>query len=120
MTIPPAILELWQQHSSASFPKGYGGREIHGIDLPLLDAEISGCIHLYVHNNGELDYQRLEILTKRLIDLNTIVLLLNNEELIYFNRLRELANLVLQEVKGLFGIKWGWGHTRPGCEGGNG
>ena len=99
MTIPSEILELWQQHSSAAFPKGYGGKEINGIDLPLLDAEIAGCIHIYVHNSGELDSRRVKTLRKCLIDLNTIVLLLNSAELIYFDRLRKLANLVLQEVE---------------------
>ena len=98
MTIPAEILELWQEHSASSFPKGYGGKEINGIDLSLLDAEIAGCIHRYVHNSGELDHRHIEILRKSLTDLNTIVLLLNSEELMYFNRLRNLAILVLQEV----------------------
>jgi hypothetical protein len=98
MTIPSEILELWQQHSAAAFPEGYGGREINGIDLPLLDAEIAGCIQRYVHTSGELDPRRMELLRKSLTELNTIVLLLDSEELIYFNRLRNLANLVLQEV----------------------
>ena len=98
MTVPSEITELWQEHSASSFPKGYGGKEIKGIDLSLLDAEIAGCIHRYVHNSGELDQRQVEILRKSLTDLNTIVLLLNSEELMYFNRLRNLAILVLQEV----------------------
>ncbi|HXD12034.1 MAG TPA: hypothetical protein VN653_18340 [Anaerolineales bacterium] len=99
MTIPADILELWQEHSSATFPKGYGEKVINGIDLPLLDAEIAGCIHMYVHGGEKLEFQRVKMLRERLIDLNKIVLLLNSEELLYFNRLRELANLVLQEVE---------------------
>jgi len=98
MTIPSEILELWPEHSASSFPQGYVGKVINGIDLPLLDAEIAGCIHTYVHNSGELDHRHIEILRKSLTDLNTIVLLLNSEELMYFNRLRNLAILVLQEV----------------------
>ena len=98
MTISPEILELWKQHSSATFPKGHGRTELHGIDLDLLDAEIAGCIQMYV-NHGTLEYRHLATLSNRLIDLNTIVLLLSREELVYFNRLRTLADLVLQEVK---------------------
>lgn len=98
MTIPLEIMELWQQHSSALFPKGYGSKEVNRIDLPLLDAEIAGCIHVYIHNGAKLDAHRVKTLRERLIDLNTIVLLLDSETLIYFDRLRELANLVLQEV----------------------
>jgi len=97
MTIPSEILELWEQHSAAAFPKGY--KEIDGIDLTLLDAEIAGCVHMYIHNNAKLDYQRIRILRDRLIDLNTIILFLDKDELNYFNRLRELANLILQEVE---------------------
>ncbi|MEP6895992.1 MAG: hypothetical protein ABI986_10330 [Chloroflexota bacterium] len=97
MIIPTDILDLWQQHSSAPFPKGYMGKAINGIDLPLVDAEIAGCIHKYI-NSARLDSQILKTLRERLVDLNTMVLLLDSEELIYFNRLRDLANRVLQEV----------------------
>jgi len=99
MTIPVEILDLWQQHSSVTFPKGYGRKEVKGIDLPLLEAEIAGLIHMYMHNDGILDFQRVKFLRERLIDLNTIILLLDHEELIYFDRLRKLTNLVLQEVE---------------------
>ena len=98
MTIPVEIVELWQQHSSAAFPKGYGDKEINGIDLPLLEAEITGCIRMYMHNSAQLDAQRIRSLRERLIDLNNVVLLLDHEEFVYFDRLRKLANLVLQEV----------------------
>ena len=98
MTIPVEIVELWQQHSSAAFPKGYGDKEINGIDLPLLEAEITGCIRMYMHNSAQLDAQRIRSLRERLIDLNNVVLLLDHEEFVYFDRLRKLANLVLQEA----------------------
>ena len=97
MTIPSEILTLWQQHSSASFPKEY--KEIDGIDLTFLDAEIAGCVRMYIHNGAKLDYPRIRILRDRLIDLNTIILFLDKDELNYFNRLSELANLILQEVE---------------------
>ena len=98
MTLSPQILELWKQHSSAAIPKGYDGKKINEVDLSLLDAEVAGCVHRYV-NQGTLEFRHLETLSSRLIDLNTIVLLLNNEEMAYFNRLRTLADLVLREVK---------------------
>jgi hypothetical protein len=98
MTISPEILQLWKQHSSAAVPEGFDGKKLNGIELSLLEAEIAGCIRMYA-NQGTLEYRHLETLSKRLIDLNTIVLLLNNEELVYFNRLRTLADLALQEIK---------------------
>jgi hypothetical protein len=98
MTISPEILELWRQHSSAALPKDYNGKKLNNIDLALLDAEIAGCVHIYV-NQGTLEFRHLETLSNRLIDLNSIMLLLYNEEMVYFNRLRTLADLILQEVK---------------------
>jgi hypothetical protein len=98
MTISPEILELWKQHSLAALPKDYNGKRLNEVDLSLVDAEIAGCVHRYV-NQGTLELRHLETLSSRLIDLNTIVLLLNSEEMVYFNRLRTLADLVLQEVK---------------------
>jgi len=96
MTIPSEILKLWLEHSSAAFPIGYHDRVIGDVNLPLLDAEIASCIRMYV-NGAKLDFQQAETLRERLIDLNTIVLLMASEELIYFNRLSTLANLVLRE-----------------------
>jgi len=99
VTIPTEILELWQQHSTATFPKGYGDKDVNGINLPLLEAEIAGPIRVYI-TSGKLDPRRELLLRGRLIDLNTIVLLLDNEALIYFSRLNKLANLMLDEVGG--------------------
>lgn len=98
MTVPPELKDLWQQHTASSFPKGYGGKEINRIDLALLDAEIAGCIRMYIHQDGKLDRQRVKTLHERLIDLNSIVLLMDQDELIYFDRLRKMADLVLLEV----------------------
>ena len=103
MTIPSELMELWQQHSSATFPNGYADKDINRINLPLLDAEIAGCIRIFVHNEGKLDSQRVGTLRARLIDLNAIILLMNHDELIYFDRLRIMSNLVLQEVEKTIG-----------------
>ncbi len=98
MTTPSEILNLWKQYSTTVFPKGYGTKQTGTIDLPLLDAEISGFVRQYI-NTANLERQQLRTLRDRLIDLNTVMLLLEGDELTYFNRLRELANLVLQELK---------------------
>jgi hypothetical protein len=99
MKIPSEILDVWKQHSSAPFPKGYGNKKINGIDLPFLEAEIGGSIRMYVSSGGQLDSRRIRSLQEHLIELNTIILLMEREELAYFDRLRRLATLVLQELK---------------------
>ncbi len=98
MTISAEILNLWKQYSAAVFPKGYGEKQVNGIDLPLLDAEIAGYVRQYINHAG-LERRQVKLLSERLVDLNTVMLLLNDEELAYFNRLRDLANLVLQELR---------------------
>ena len=103
MTIPPELSELWQQYSSAAFPTGYVDKEVNRINLSLLDAEIAGCVRLYIHNNGKIDPQQVKVLRERLIDLNAIILLMDRDEAIYFDRLRRMANLVLQEVEKIIG-----------------
>ena len=97
MTHAAEIRKLWQEHSAAGFPMGYAGKAINGIDLPLLDAEITGCVRMYM-SGMELDARRARTLRERLIDLNGILLLLEGDDVLYFNRLRELADLILQEV----------------------
>lgn len=97
MTTSPEILTLWQQYSSATLPKGYGAKEINGMSLSLLDAEIAGFVRMYIHD-AKLDYHRITNLRECVVELNAILLMLEKEELVYFNRIRELANLVLQEV----------------------
>jgi hypothetical protein len=103
MTIPSELMELWQQHHASAFPKGYGDKEINRVNLSLLDAEVAGCIRLYINNGGKIDPQQVKMLRDRLIDLNTIILLMDRDELIYFDRLRKMANLVLQEVEKIIG-----------------
>ena len=98
MIIPSELMELWQQHSSAVFPKGYGDKEINHINLSLLDAEVGGCIRLYIHRDGKIDPLQVKVLQNRLIDLNGIILLMDRDELIYFDRLRKMADLVLLEL----------------------
>jgi hypothetical protein len=103
MTIPSELMELWQQHSSAVFPIGYSDKEINYINLALLDAEIGGCVGHYIHAGGKIDPQQVKTLQNRLIDLNAILLLMDHDELIYFDCLRRMANLVLQEVGKVIG-----------------
>jgi hypothetical protein len=103
MTVPPELMKLWQSYSGATFPEGYVGKKINQIDLALVDAEIAGCVRLFILNDGKIDPQQLNVLRDRLIDLNAIILLMDRDELIYFERLRKMANLVLQEVEKIVG-----------------
>ena len=92
------VQKLWQEHLRP-FPKGYGGEVIDGIDLALLDTETSGCIYTYINSGGQLDPWRIQILKSCLSDLTIVTQKLAGDAFDYFNQLKILAKLVLQEIE---------------------
>ena len=42
------IAELWKEHLAAPFPKGLQAKDVKGIDLVSLDADIAGCVDSFV------------------------------------------------------------------------
>ena len=95
-----SIQDLWREHRKSLFPKGYGGIDINGICISSLDTYVSGCISTYVNrNDGMLDLDRMLILRKSKIQLESILKLLEDDALIYFGRLHELTRLIVNEAK---------------------
>ncbi|CAG0928199.1 hypothetical protein TFLX_00795 [Thermoflexales bacterium] len=99
MTLNPQIQALWQEHSAAMFPKEYGGKEIDGVDLVLLDADTSGCIQTLVSNGGQLDIWRTAILGLCYRDLAVVTTSLHGEAREYFTRLETLAGVALRAIR---------------------
>jgi hypothetical protein len=99
MTLIAQIQTLWQEQSASMFPKGYGGKEIDGIDLVLLDADTSGCIETMMSNGGHLDIWRTAILGLCYRDLAVVNVALMGEAREHFARLETLAGLALQSVR---------------------
>jgi hypothetical protein len=89
--------ELWQEHKNERFPSGYGGEEIEGIDLALLDTDIAGCVQTYI-TRRKLDLKRTAILGLCYRDCTVVVNGLNDKSKDYFLRLEKLAMLVLRAV----------------------
>ena len=98
MPLNSEIQELWNEHSSASFPKGYGGNEIDSIDLALLDTETAGCIQTFINNDCHLDVRRVQVLKHCLDNLTVVTKKLDGNALRYFTRIKTLAALILQEI----------------------
>jgi hypothetical protein len=38
------IEDMWKEHREAVFPSVSRGRDVDGIDLVMLDADIAGCV----------------------------------------------------------------------------
>lgn len=92
------IEKLWKEHHSVRFPLGYGGEEIEGIDLALLDADIAGCVGTFIKRR-KLDLKDTAILGLCYRACTVAVRGLNGEAKDYFLRLEKLAELVLQAVR---------------------
>ncbi|MET7853740.1 hypothetical protein ABZT48_37365 [Streptomyces avermitilis] len=89
------VARLWQEHLRAAFPAGLRGAECAGIDMVLLDAGIAGCVSTWQNNGGALDPERHRILRGCIADLDQALPILNEvDDLCYFLRLRQLAQLV--------------------------
>jgi hypothetical protein len=88
---------LWREHQDADFPPRCRGREIDGIDLVMLDADIVGCVDRFI--SGQLDVQYAAILGRCYRDVTLVVRQLRDaEEQVYFGRLERLAAAVLEAL----------------------
>jgi hypothetical protein len=52
------IEELWNEHRSTTFPKACRGKDVSGIDLVMLDADVAGCVNTFL-DRGNLNLFRL-------------------------------------------------------------
>jgi hypothetical protein len=83
-------------HTAAPFPVRLGGEEIAGVEVVMLDADVAGCVAIWLGNKGSLDDERRRVLQERLDDLDRVLPLLDvPSEREYFERLRRLAASVL-------------------------
>ena len=96
------IEELYKEHLNKKFPAGYGGEEINGIDLALLDADTAGCIDTFLTQrriNNNLDLWRTAILGICYRNLSVVVQELTGEAKEYFKALETMARLTLEAIR---------------------
>ncbi|MFE6384974.1 hypothetical protein [Nocardiopsis dassonvillei] len=88
---------LWAEHMRAEFPAGLRGRELAGVHMILLDADVAGCVTTWQSNRGVLDDKRHRALLRCVTDLDKVLPLLTDaQEARYYRRLRDLAVMVLE------------------------
>jgi hypothetical protein len=93
-----AVSRLWRAHVQASFPPRLRGAEVAGVEMILLDADIAGCMGVWLDNGGRLDAGRRAVVASCLGKLNLILPLLVDQEADYYHRLRDIAALVGSEL----------------------
>jgi hypothetical protein len=92
-----AVSRLWRAHVQAPFPPRQRGAEIAGVEMILLDADIAGCVCVWLDRSGQLDARRRSVIASCLDKLNLVLPLLVDQEADYYRRLRDLAALVCGE-----------------------
>ena len=112
------LSRLWDEHRSALFPPTDRGRELTGVDLVLLDANIAGCASSAL--TGTLDARRRECLEFGIGQL-AVVLPLITEEQIGGKRFAPHPTTVMSATRGAeahLGVVAGAGLGRTPARGG--
>ena len=91
------IEALWQEHRAASFPKGFRGKDVSGIDFVVLGSQIAGCVSAFAER-GKLSIYQMAVPGLAYRDATYILPILNEDGAEYFWRLERLAELVLKQV----------------------
>ena len=91
------IRDLWKEHRCAPFPKGFGGKDVSGIDFVMLDSDVAGCVDTFL-GRGNLNLYQTAILGLSYRNLSYVIPIINDEGKEYFWRLERLAELVLKSV----------------------
>ena len=94
------IGRLWQEHLASLFPGNLCGKDVSGIDTVVLDADIAGCISVFL-DRGTLDVWRTATLGLCYRDCDYLLSRVNEDEAEYFRRLALLAELVLKVLRKL-------------------
>ena len=89
------LRRLWREHSEAPYPDGYRDKEIGGIALILLDADIAGLVSQCL-GGARLDPERASILERCYRDAVAVTRELTGPAHDYFERLRRMAAIVLE------------------------
>jgi len=92
---------LQQNHADHAFPPRLRGEVIDGVDMVLLDADIAGCVQVWLDSSANLDAARIGILRTCREEVERVLTILTDPvEREYYTVLRDLANAVLQAQLG--------------------
>ena len=92
------VEDLWRRHRVAKFPAGLSGRDVGGVDFVMLDADVAGCVSTFLDRKHVLDHWRTAVLGLSLGNIERLLPQFEPAQREYFERLADLARLVLREV----------------------
>lgn len=96
------ISDLFNSHCSRSFPEGFGGSSIKGIDLVMLDADTVGIVQRFLgyrHNKGELEQKWQMILKELQKEAEKVCKEISEDGKSYFNDIRLMIEWTLSYLE---------------------
>jgi hypothetical protein len=91
-----AVTQLWEAHSEAAFPRRLLYDDVAGVEMVMLDADVSGCVSTWLSRDGSIDNWRWNILASRERDLELVLPKLSGQEAAYYQGLLDMAVLILE------------------------
>lgn len=91
-----AVAELWEAHTQAPFPGRLRSVDVAGVSMVLLDSNVAGCVSTWLHRDGNIDDGRWDILAACEQELRRVIPELDDDEAAYYQRLLDMAVLVLK------------------------
>jgi hypothetical protein len=90
-----AVARLWKAHGDAAFAGRLRFVDVAGVEMVMLDADVTGCVNTWLNNNGTIDDWRWNVLAARERQLKRVVPELSGDEAAYYRRLLDMTVLVL-------------------------
>ena len=94
-----AVAKLWEAHQQAPFPGRLRSTDVAGTCMVLLDSAVAGCVSTWLQA-GHIDDRLWDILAAREQDLLRVVPELRDGEALYYQRLLDMAVLILEAPDG--------------------
>lgn len=92
------INKLWEEFRSLPFPNELHDDKYNSLDLELTDTFVAGCISSYLSDSGKLEQSKIEILKNFVSNYENIDCQLSLNGKLYFDKLKEIVNLVLKSI----------------------
>jgi hypothetical protein len=87
------VKKLWDEYLGLTYPSDIHQRH---SDLEIIESTIAGCISSFIATDGKLDAERIKILKKYLVLLESQTNEMPDSAKSYFARLHTLGTLVLK------------------------
>lgn len=91
-----AVTALFEAHTKAAFPNRWRGADVAGFDVVMLDADLAGCVSGWLSGRGLLDDRGWDVLAGCEQRLARVLPELDPRSREYFQRLLDMAALVLE------------------------